>query len=94
MKTRLTQLFLITILLWAFDSVHAQNVAFERSNFPDDKKGYKDAVNNIETGDSYFYNGDYTMYIAIDYYNDNLNDHDINSYNHNDNSNNNYCQYE
>ncbi|MFN5317793.1 MAG: OmpA family protein [Bacteroidia bacterium] len=68
MKTRLTQLFFAFVLFGAMDAIEAQNVAFERSNFPNDKKGYKDAVNNIETGDSYFYNGDYTMYIAIDYY--------------------------
>ena len=45
-----------------------QNTEFDKDNFPNDKKGLKEALKNIETGDNYFYNADYTMYIAIDYY--------------------------
>ena len=60
----------ITILsiLLACSAIAQQNVDFTKENFPTDKKGLKDAINNIETGDTYFYNADYTMYIAIDYY--------------------------
>jgi outer membrane protein OmpA-like peptidoglycan-associated protein len=60
----------ITFLLifQAFAVIAQQNVEFSKENFPEDKKGLKDAINNIETGDSYFFNADYTMYIAIDYY--------------------------
>jgi outer membrane protein OmpA-like peptidoglycan-associated protein/tetratricopeptide (TPR) repeat protein len=62
--------FRITALsiLLAFSAIAQQNVDFTKENFPNDKKGLKDAINNIETGDTYFYNADFTMYIAIDYY--------------------------
>ena len=32
----------------------AQNVEFEKSNFPNDKAGFKEARNKIEEGDEYF----------------------------------------
>ena len=64
MKKILSLIFFLSLL-----SLQAQqNTEFEKQNFPNDKKGFKDAVQNIETGDSYFYNADYTMYIAIDFY--------------------------
>lgn len=57
------------VFLLGFLSLQAQqNTDFNKQNFPNDKKGLKEAVQNIETGDNYFYNADYTMYIAIDYY--------------------------
>ena len=62
-------LHIIFLLVFqVFAAIAQQNVEFNKENFPEDKKGLKDAINNIETGDSYFFNADYTMYIAIDYY--------------------------
>jgi outer membrane protein OmpA-like peptidoglycan-associated protein len=65
MKT--IQLSILSLFL-TISAFSQQNVDFTKENFPNDKKGLKDAINNIETGDTYFYNADYTMYIAIDYY--------------------------
>ena len=45
---------LITIVLILFSGVLlAQDIAFKKSNFKDDKDGYKVAVDNIESGDEF-----------------------------------------
>ena len=54
-------LHIIFLLVFqVFAAIAQQNVEFSKENFPEDKKGLKDAINNIETGDSYFFNADYT----------------------------------
>ncbi|MCZ4407508.1 OmpA family protein [Cryomorphaceae bacterium 1068] len=46
---------LLIILLLGFASIaHAQNVPFEKENFPNDKDGFKLAIKNIKEGDRIF----------------------------------------
>ena len=45
---------LLTIVLVLFSgALLAQDIAFKKSNFKDDKDGYKSAVDNIEKGDEF-----------------------------------------
>lgn len=45
-----------------------QNVEFIKSNFPNSKSELKQAIRDLETGDSYYLAADYLKYLAIDYY--------------------------
>lgn len=64
MKNRL--LFLL-FMLPVFMSAQ-QNVDFTKANFPEKKAELKEAVKNIEIGDSYYLAADYLKYLAVDYY--------------------------
>ena len=61
------QLFLFLFMLPVILNAQ-QNVEFTKANFPDNKAGLKEAINNIETGDSYYLAADYLKYLAVEYY--------------------------
>lgn len=61
----LLTLLLLSVPVWL---AAQHNVEFKKENFPGDKKGLKNAVKNIERGDSYYEAEDYIKYLAIDYY--------------------------
>lgn len=65
-KNMRTVLFLLLIISMPLAS--QQNVEFIKSNFPNSKSELKQAVRNLETGDSYYLAADYLKYLAIDYY--------------------------
>jgi outer membrane protein OmpA-like peptidoglycan-associated protein/tetratricopeptide (TPR) repeat protein len=60
---------LIAILAIAVHCAYGQtNVEFVKKNFPNDKAGYKKAMDSIEKGDSYFTQGPTEYYAALPYY--------------------------
>jgi hypothetical protein len=47
----------------------AQNVEFTSENFPNDKSGLKEAINNIKSGNSWFKDDDAISYVsALNFY--------------------------
>lgn len=62
--------FLLTIVAgcMAFGSLSAQNVEFKASNFPNDRKGFKEALGNYRRGMKYFEMGPSYFEAALDYY--------------------------
>jgi outer membrane protein OmpA-like peptidoglycan-associated protein len=65
MKTLYIFIFLISLPLAVFSQ---QNVEFTKANFPNAKSELKQAIRNLETGDSYYLAADYLKYLAVDYY--------------------------
>ena len=59
-------LLLIGAWLLASIAVKAQNVAFEKSNFPDRKSEFKEAVKNLENGLELYANGAWKMDEALE----------------------------
>lgn len=47
----------IPLLLGSLVAFAQQNVAFEKKNFKDDIKGYKNAMDSIEAGDKFYQMG-------------------------------------
>lgn len=59
---------LTLLIVFVSTTMFAQNVEFEKSNFPNDKDGLKEAVNNIKEGDEIFEQGSLFYRDAIKYY--------------------------
>lgn len=62
---RLRILLLVNVVAF---SAMAQNVEFDKKNFPDDKDGFKEAVKQIKEGDEYWELGQYSYQLAIPHY--------------------------
>jgi outer membrane protein OmpA-like peptidoglycan-associated protein len=58
----------IPLLLGSLVAFAQQNVAFEKKNFKDDIKGYKNAMDSIEAGDKFYQMGPPRYYMAIHFY--------------------------
>lgn len=67
MKKQLSTYLAIVSLVF-FGNVFAQNVEFEKDNFPNDKDGLKEAKNNIKEGDGFFEQGAIFYKEAIPFY--------------------------
>jgi outer membrane protein OmpA-like peptidoglycan-associated protein len=65
MKTLRTFILLFGLPMAVFSQ---QNVEFTKANFPNAKSELKQAIRNLETGDSYYLAADYLKYLAVDYY--------------------------
>ncbi len=59
---------ILFIFLFAANGVFAQNIEFTKQNFPNDKKGLKEAQNNIAMGDKFYIAGPGKYYDAIESY--------------------------
>ena len=53
---KMKKLLFLTIT-FCITSAFAQNVEFSKSNFPEDKNKFKDAVSALKEGDFHFYEG-------------------------------------
>jgi len=56
------------IVFFSCFAAFAQNVEFEKKNFPNDKEGWKQAKNNVEEGDKFYNKGEVWYKSAIDPY--------------------------
>jgi outer membrane protein OmpA-like peptidoglycan-associated protein len=61
-------IFISAILFLGVSSVFAQNIAFEKGNFKQNKDGYKAAIDNLKRGDSFYDEGEFYMKDAIPFY--------------------------
>ncbi|MFN3918544.1 MAG: OmpA family protein [Flavobacteriales bacterium] len=58
-----------TLLLFTLNAVAQQNIEFEKSNFKEDKGAFKDAVKNLELGNTLYNSQPFPRYVkAIPYY--------------------------
>ncbi|HTA28664.1 MAG TPA: OmpA family protein [Bacteroidia bacterium] len=62
-KYLLLPFIFVSLVAWA-----QQNVAFEKKNFKDDVKGFKQAVDSLDAGEKVFQLGQTHYYMAIRYY--------------------------
>lgn len=59
---------LITLFSSSLLAYGQQNVEFEKKNFKDNVKGYKQAMDSIQAGDKFFQQGTFMYYQAVPYY--------------------------
>jgi outer membrane protein OmpA-like peptidoglycan-associated protein len=62
------QVILLGLLMPICLSAQIKNVEFTKANFPNNKAELKQAIKNLETGDSYYLTADYLKYLAVDFY--------------------------
>ncbi|OFX61243.1 MAG: hypothetical protein A2046_16680 [Bacteroidetes bacterium GWA2_30_7] len=59
----------LTFLILSYFSIFAQNVEFEKDNFPSDKEGFKEASKNLKEGDKLYETGAVGNFkTALDFY--------------------------
>lgn len=63
-----TAAFCLTFLMASTMMLRAQNVEFDKRNFPNDKKGLKQALEDIKKGDGYFERGKGMYLDALNFY--------------------------
>ncbi len=63
-----TAAFCLTFFMASIMMLQAQNVEFDKKNFPNDKKGLKQALKDIKEGDGYYARGRGMYLDALNYY--------------------------
>ncbi|HTB31001.1 MAG TPA: OmpA family protein [Bacteroidia bacterium] len=59
---------LLPLLLGSFSVFSQQNVTFEKKNFKDNIKGFKQAEDSLEMGEKYYAKGSPSYYLALPFY--------------------------